>query len=398
MFRSDRVAGWRRVWIVAQREIRERGRTRGFQISTVVVVLLVVAAIVLPSLGGGTTTYHLGLAGTVRTGTVAALHAQASAAHRRIDTTTYATVADGERAVRDRKVDALLVDGSRLEWRRQSDSALTVLVANAMQAVQVREQARRLGISTDQLEQLLVPAALTNRRIGTARTADDETQTVGLVAVGLLFFAISMYGSFVLTGVVQEKSNRVAEVLLARMPAREVLAGKVLGIGALGLAQFALVAATAAITVRAVGDADAPNVPGSVLAWLVVWFVLGYAFYSVVYAALGALTSRLEDAQAASTPVTVLLVSCYFATLFTQDNPDATATTVLSFLPPIAPLTVPLRVALGTAPAWQVLASALVTIAVTWVLVRGAGRVYTGALLRVGGRVAVRDAWRSATA
>ncbi len=397
MWRADRVEGWRRVWVVAHREIRERGGSRGFLISTVIVVLLVVAGIVLPSMvSGGTSSYHLGVAGDVPAGTVEAVSWQAKAVDIQIKTTTYGTVADGERAVRDKQVDALLVDGSRLEWRRASDSELTALVTNAMQAVNIREQSQRLGISAEQLDQLLVPVTVTSRRIGTISTADDETQTVAMIGILLLFSAITIYGSFVLTGVVQEKSNRVAEVLLARMPAREVLAGKVLGIGSLGLGQFALIAVAAAISVRVVG-ADAPNVSGSVLAWLVVWFVVGFAFYSVVYAALGALTSRLEDAQSASAPVTYLFIAFFWATLFVQDYPDGVAATLLSFFPPTAPLTMPMRFALGAAPTWQVIASALLTSAAAFALVRVGGRIYSGALLRVGGRVPLREAWRSAS-
>ena len=217
---------------------------------------------------------------------------QASAADHQLTTTTYATVGEGERAVRDKNVDVLLIDGTRLEWRSTSDSTLTAAIANALQAVHIREQADRLGITADQLRQLLVPMTLTSRTIGAAHTTDEDANTVGFIAVGALFMTISFYAGFVLTGVVQEKSNRVAEVLLARMPAREVLAGKVLGIGAVGLAQFALIAVAAGVTVRVMNHADAPNIPADVLAWTLVWFCLGYFFYSVVYATLGATTSR----------------------------------------------------------------------------------------------------------
>ena len=181
-------------------------------------------------------TYHVGFTGAVPEGTETALAVQAKAVDHKLETTRYATLADGERAVRDKKVDVLLVDGTRLEWRSTSDSTLSAAIANAVQAVHIRQQADQLGISADQLGQLLVPVTLTSRTIGAAHTSDKDANTVGFIAVGALFLAISFYAGFVLTGVVQEKSNRVSEVLLARMPAREVLAGKVLGIGAVGLA------------------------------------------------------------------------------------------------------------------------------------------------------------------
>lgn len=395
MLRAELLDGWRRIWIVALREIRERGGSRSYRISSVASVLLIIAVIALPFASGQTKTYHVGLAGAVPAGTVTALAAQADAADEEIDTRRYGTVAEGEHALRDREVDVLLIDGNRLEWRGDPDSTLTAAIANSVQAIHIREQADRLGISTEEVARLLVPVTLTSRSIGTASNADEDANTVGFVAVGALFMMISFYAGFVLTGVVQEKSNRVAEVLLARMPAREVLAGKVLGIGAVGLAQFGLIAVTAGITVQVTNQADAPNIPGDVLAWTVLWFVLGYLFYSVVYAALGATTSRIEDAQSAIAPVTGLLILSYLAVLYAQDNPDAPATVVLSYFPATAPMVMTYRLALGAVPTWQIISSALLLVLVIWALVRIAGRVYSGALLRVGGRVPLRDVWRS---
>ena len=320
---------------------------------------------------------------------------QTTAADHQLETTTYATVGEGERAVRDKNVDVLLIDGTRLEWRSTSDSTLTAAIANALQAVHIRQQADRLGITADQLGQLLVPMTLTSRTIGAAHTTDEDANTVGFIAVGALFMTISFYAGFVLTGVVQEKSNRVAEVLLARMPAREVLAGKVLGIGAVGLAQFALIAVAAGVTVRVMNHADAPNIPADVLAWTLVWFCLGYFFYSVVYATLGATTSRIEDAQAAIAPITGMMILAYLAVIYTEENPDTSAAVLLSYLPPTAPMVMTYRVALHAAPAWQLISSALLMALVIWALIRAAGRIYSGALLRFGGRVPLRDLWRS---
>ena len=145
---------------------------------------------------------------------------------------------------------------------------------------------------------------------------------------------------------------------------------------------------------RAVDTAEVPRVPASVLAWLVVWFILGYAFYSVVYAGLGALASRVEDASNAAAPVNVLLFAGYFAAFAAMGSPESTMTTVLSFLPPTAPFVMPLRMTLVAVPAWQVFAAAILTAATVWLLLLLAGRVYTGALLRTGARVPLRTAWR----
>ena len=397
MWRAELAEGWRRIWIVALREIRERGGSRAYAISTVLGVLLVVAVILIPSLIRGTKTYHVGLTGAVPASAVAELGAQADAAGHQLETTRYATLDQGERAVRDKKVDVLLVDGSRLEWRTGSDSTLTAVIANALQTAHIRQQASRLGIPVGQLAQLLIPVTLTSRTIGAAHTADKDANTVGFIAVGLLYVAISFYAGFVLTGVVQEKANRVAEVLLARMPAREVLAGKVLGIGAVGLGQFALIAMAAAVTVRLMNHADAPNIPADVLGWTVLWFILGYLFYSVVYAALGATTSRIEDAQSAIAPITGLMLVSYLGVIYAQENPGAAFTVILSYFPPTAPIVMTYRVAVHAAPGWQIITAAVVTALAIWALMRTVGRIYNGALLRFGGRIPLRELLRSRT-
>ncbi len=387
--------GLRRIWIVALREIRERGRTRGFQISTVGAVLAIVAIIVLPSvLSGGTKTYQVGLTGTGTAGTRQVLAAQPTPADVRVRSRSYDSVAAAEQALRDRSIDVLVIDNSTLEWRQRADPTLATLVGNAVRAVRIRERAAELRLSDQQAAALLAPITLAERPLAATSGVGDDALEIGMIAAVLVFVAVSIYGNTVLTGVAQEKSTRVAEVMLARIRPRELLAGKVLGIGTLGLGQFALIAATAGIAARAVDAAQAPEIPTDLLIWLVVWFVLGYAFYSVVYAGFGALASRVEDASSAAAPVSVLMFGCYFAALATLDSPDSTMTTLLSFLPPTAPFVMPLRLTLVSVPTWQVLASALLTAVTVWLLVLLAGRIYSGALLRTGTRVPLRVAWR----
>ena len=387
--------GMQRIRVIAAREFRERGRTRAFQWSTVLAVLAMAALVIVPSVSSDSTkTYRVGLAGVVATGTSEALQAQAKAADHRIRTTTYDSVAAGEQAVRDRKVDLLLVDGRRLAWRIQTDAALGTLVANAVQSVLIRQRAAQQGLSMEDVGQLLAPVALSNDVLGSAAGVDDNARDVALYAVILLFLAVSIYGQMVLTGVVQEKQSRVAEVILSRMPSRELLAGKVLGIGALGFAQFALLVTTAGVSMAAVNRVDTPDIATLTWVWLVIWFVLGYALYSVVYAAFGALASRVEDASSAAAPISIVLFAGYFAALSTLDSPDSTLAIALSYFPATAPMAMPLRLTLTNVPAWQVLGSAVLTGVSVWLLIRLAGRVYSGAVLRTGTKIAIRAAWR----
>src|SRR5436305_123823 len=133
--------------------------------------------------------------------------------------------------------------------------------------------------STDKTRAIDAPVPDANVEIGrvAGRTRDDET--AAFIMTVLLFLTITTYGAMVLSGVVEEKASRVVEVLLARMPARNLLAGKMTGLGLLGLAQITLTAAVALIAATLTDAFDVPAVRGATLAWIVVWFVLGYALY-----------------------------------------------------------------------------------------------------------------------
>jgi ABC-2 type transport system permease protein len=206
-----------------------------------------------------------------------------------------------------------------------------------------------------------------------------------------------LYGNLVPTGVAEEKSSRVVEVLLARMPARNLLAGKVAGIGLLGFAQFTVTALAALVAALAVGSADIPAVSGGVLAWVVAWFVLGYAIYAMAYGALGSLASRTADASSAAVPVSFVLVAAYWASyVVVSSDPDSAGSKLVSLFPATAPFAMPGRIALGAAAWWEPIIATALTVAAIAGLAVLAGRVYTGAVLHSGPTLRLRDAWSAA--
>jgi ABC-2 type transport system permease protein len=202
----------------------------------------------------------------------------------------------------------------------------------------------------------------------------------------------------VLTGVLEEKASRVVEVLLARIPPRALLAGKIAGIGLLGLAQIGVTALAALVAVAAVRSVGVPAVRGPVLAWALIWFVLGYALYATVYGALGSLGSRVEDAQAVAGPVTVVMVLAYFASFATIGQPGSDFARAISYFPLTAPMAMPGRIAMGAAAWWEPVVAAMLTLAATAGLVQLAGRVYTRAILHSGPALSLRDVWRDKAA
>jgi ABC-2 type transport system permease protein len=388
--------GMRQSWLVARREIRERGRSRAFRLSVVLMIVTVAAVLILPVLlqaSGGAK--DVGLTGATPTALAATIQQEAHAAGTSARVHRYASLAAGEQAVRQGHLDVLLADARRLEWKGQADEQLKAIVTGAINLVTMRERATAAGINPGALAALLAPVPVTSVELGhvAGRTPADEYAV--LVMTLVLFFCISLFGAMVLSGVLEEKASRVVEVLLARIPARALLAGKIAGIGLLGLAQIGVTALAALVAVSTVHSIHAPAVRGAVLAWAVVWFVLGYALYATVYGGLGSLGSRAEDAQSVAGPVMIILPVGYFASFAMIAQPASAAAKAISFFPLTAPMAMPGRIAMGATAWWEPVAAAVLTLAATVALVLLAGRVYTNAILHGGPRLSLREAWRS---
>jgi ABC-2 type transport system permease protein len=387
-------------WLVARREIRERARSRGFRISTLLMLVVVVAMVVLPGmLDTSDTTKDVGVTGARSRVFEQTLSSQGDSGGTTIHLRRYDDVATGEQALRDEHVDVLVVDVRRLEWRGKTDARLQGLVIAAIQVATVQQRAAASGLAPGTVAHLLAPVPVESVQIGAApgRSTDDETATI-LMTTALLV-SIIIYGNLVLTGVVEEKSGRVVEVLLARVPAKALLGGKVVGIGLLGFAQLAITALAALAASMVTDSLDLPAVSGGVLAWVLVWFVLGYALYAMVYGALGSLASRTEDAQAAAGPVGyVLLAGCWASFFAISTDPGGLWARLLSLFPATAPLAMPGRIALGATAWWEPLAAVVLTLAAIVGLVSFAGRVYRNAVLHTGAALRLRDAWHGTRA
>jgi ABC-2 type transport system permease protein len=394
------VSGLRQGWLVARRELRERSRSKAFRAGVAITLLVVVAMVAVPAmLDTGAVTRDVGFAGAtpVELPDVVTDHGDAVDLNVRVH--RFDDVAAGEQAVRDEDVDVLVVDAQQLKWRGEADERLRAVVTGAIQLVAMQERADAAGLDPDELLALVAPVPVESEELGLAagRGPDDEA-AVAIMSV-LLLMAIITYGTMVLTGVVEEKASRVVEVLLARMPARNLLAGKVAGIGLLGLGQFVVTALAALVATIVVDSIDLPAVSGGVLAWVVVWFVLGYAIYAMAYGALGSLASRTEDASSVAGPVSYVLLAAYWASYVAVANdPDSGWSQLVSLFPPTAPFAMAGRIALGAAAWWEPLLAAALTLAAIAALVVFAGRVYTGAILRTGPTLKLGEAWHAAKA
>jgi ABC-2 type transport system permease protein len=393
------MSGLRQGWLVALRELRERSRSRGFRAGLAVMLLAVVAAIAVPAiLDTGPGTKDVGLAGAVPAELPGAIAGHGDTVAMTVRVHRFNDVAAGEGAVRQQDIDVLVVDARRLEWRGRADEQLRAVVTGAIQLVAVQERAAAAGVDPDDLLALVSPVPVENVELGVVAGRSPNDEAAAFVMTVLLLMAIITYGNLVLTGVVEEKASRVVEVLLARMPARTLLAGKVAGIGLLGFAQFVVTGLAALVATMVVDAVDVPAVRGGVLAWVVGWFVLGYALYAMVYGALGSLASRTEDAQSVAGPVIYVLLAGYWASfLAVSGDPDSGWSQLLSLFPATAPFAMPARIALGTAAWWEPLVAAALTLAAIGGLTVFAGRVYTSSILHTGPTLSLREAWRRTT-
>jgi ABC-2 type transport system permease protein len=225
----------------------------------------------------------------------------------------------------------------------------------------------------------------------------DQNAAIAFVGVLLLYGQLFGYGIWVASGVIEEKASRVVEMLLSAIRARQLLLGKIVGIGVLGLAQLVFIASFAiglAIVTGAIKDVGATAL--GAVGLVIAWFILGFAFYATLFAAAGSLVTRMEELQNVIVPINLTILVSFFISIGALQDPNGRLQVIASLLPTSSALAMPVRIVLGAAPAWQIALSLTLLIGSTILLVPLAARLYSGAVLRTRGRVKIREAWRSA--
>ena len=391
--------GWRRAWLVARREWNQRVRTTAFRLSTLISIVLVLAIILVPDALSGDASRErtVGLAGETSAQLPALLRTSGEQLDLSVTTRAFADERAGLAALRSEDVSALLVDQRVLTWKAEIDEPLNAVVTSSVGALERARAIDELGIPPQQARELLGPPELASRSLEPATQEQTEREELAVIALLVLFMAIAFYGGFLLVGVVEEKSSRVVEVLLSRLRPAELLAGKILGIGMVGLAQLTLVAGAALVALQFAENPSATTTP-STIAWVVFWFVMGYGFYAVLYATAGSLVSRQEEAQGIQFPISAALIVTYFAAMEAARSPDGVVTLIGSLFPPTAPMVMIARMAQGQVPWWQIALSVSLLVITIYGMVQLAGRIYAGAVLRFGGRLRLREAWHGAEA
>ncbi len=382
----------RAVWAVARRELAERSRSRVMRISVVLLLVFSIGgAVAAARLSSGTPTDDIALVGADSAALRPVIELQAREMGRRARVRETESARNAAGWLRDGTIDVALINGRRILVKADRSQPAVRVVRNATNAQALFQRFRDVGLTPAQ-----ALAALAPRRLPVAAlepSARNSDRNRGLIVIGLLglFVVLIFYGQSVAQGVTEEKSSRVVELLLTTVTPRRLLAGKVLGIGLLGLAQLLLAGAAALIAGKLAGGAGLPAAAPKAIALVLLWFILGYAFYSVAFAAVGALVSRQEDLSTAIVPVTIVMTGAfYLALIVTNGDPNGTLAQIAVFVPPFAPMVVPARMVLGDMGTAGLILSVAVDLLATAGLIALAASIYERAILRIGAPVSLR--------
>jgi len=384
------------IGLVAWREVRERVKGRVFRVGTIIVLLAVAAAVVIPTLNKGQEAHeHIGIVGSLAVPQRATIAAIGTAIGTRVTMLEETSLSRAESGLRAGRLDLVVVDARRLLVDApiaSTDTSSTALLARAVSSsLSLEDGLEAAGIPPGQAARLANPAPLP---IGSLQPAHHKSTAKTTVLYGLIltYVLLSQYGTWLIMGIVEEKSSRVIEVLLSTLRPGQLLFGKVLGIGIVAFLQSALIVATAIGLGAAVGsDLLHGSAPLDVLA-ILVWVVLGYAFYCWVYAAGGSLADRQAQVQSLAFPLQLPILFGYIVSLTSLGQGSAsTLVKVLAWLPPTAPFAMPTLLALGQATWWEFGLSVLVMIGGIVLVARVASFIYYRSILRTGGRVRLRQ-------
>ncbi len=408
----------RAIWVIAAREIAVKLRDKAFIGSTVFMLLLVTAATVIPILlqqqtpsirvavqGDGAAQVvdlaaRLGQdaqdSGTALPpalavfgiGGLPAADLSSVEVEPEGDATTLVLDGDVDAAVVGSDVADLTVYGAE-----GVPDELDVLLRAASSQLQVQSAADAAGLSAAQVAELTSPVMPTVELLEASPTGAVPPQLLVLLFAFLFYLSVLTFGMSIAQSVVEEKQSRVIELLVAAVPVRWLLAGKVLGNTVMALGQIVVILGAGLLGSMAAGQGELVRQVLAPSGWFITFFLLGFVMLACLWAVAGSLASRIEDLQATTVVMQVLVIVPFFAALFAID--PGPMQRVLSYVPFTAPLLMPARVVLGNAAPWEPVVAALVVLGTGVVFVLVGARMYEGSLLHTSARLKAAQAWRA---
>lgn len=350
--------------LVAEREVVTTARTRSFQISTAILLLAVLASILVSGFVAGR------------------------------DSTTTVAVADGLEQVEAGGVPLSAVEGLELVPLEGRDPA-DVLAEEDVSAVVVGDTTHPTGvriIAETDAPVMLVALFTVEPQVELLDPPQVDDGARYLVSFGFGFvFLLSAtgFGSMIAQNTVQEKQSRIVEILLATVPPRALLGGKIIGNSVLAVGQTAALAAVAVLGLALTGQSELLSALGAPVVWFVGFFVVGFVLLAGIFAASASLVSRQEDVGAVMGPAMMLTMTPYFLVILLNDNPVAMM--IMSYVPFSAPVAMPTRLFLGEATWWEPLVALVLLVAAAAVVIAIGAKIYERSLLRVGPRARLRE-------
>jgi ABC-2 type transport system permease protein len=272
--------------------------------------------------------------------------------------------------------------------------------------VGLRLEKSNLGLDRKTLDGIMKPIDMGTFQV----SAGGESKKKGFLQtylgtfafVMVLYMSLLLYGIAVMRGVIEEKSSRVMEVLLGSLTPDQLMTGKILGIGLVGLTQMAIYVLTAGVLrgyfAAQQGAAEWTSAldafsPAKMM-WFVLFYILGYFTYTALFAAIGAVCNTEQEAQNLTTPVTMCLVIPMMLAFFFVNNPDSTPAVVLSLIPIFTPMIMYMRISVLTPPLWQIGLSILLMLAMIWLIFKGVAKIFRIGVLMYGKRPTIPEILR----
>lgn len=416
------MSGLGRLATVVRREYVERVRSRSFLISTVLGPALMAGFLVVPTLvmarqrGKPLRVAVLDAQGTLRAAVEASLARRQAAGGERFDVRSPPAAAGHDprqacrAAVLSGELDGYVylppdaVERSAAEYhgRNVSNMMDIGLLDTAVEEALIGRRLADQGLRPDAVRSVTRKLDLKTVRLSASGEREDRGGSffLSMVLMTMLYTALTMWGAAVMNGVIEEKTSRVVELVVSSVPPWTFFAGKLLGVGAAGLTQFAIWGASLAVfsawaaTAATASGTQMPEVSALLVVSFVTCFVVGYFLYGALYAAVGAAVNAQQEAQSLAFLVMAPMLTAFLFFPAVLGSPDSTLSTALSLVPFFAPLLMFLRVAAGPPPAWQLvlcLALCLATVVlVTWV----ASRIYRVGILMYGKRATLPEMLR----
>ncbi|MFP5233134.1 MAG: ABC transporter permease [Acidobacteriota bacterium] len=387
------------IWLIARREYVERIRTKGFLIAT----------ILIPTLMGGGMFGAAELAAKSKTAAhIAVLASQPQPAqdlsyeleHGKDSTMTVEILplstshAALDQKMKDKQLDGYLVIKPATEPsqrpafdftpRSTADIATTTAIQEALHRVLIREYLAEKGLSASQTDALMAPVTLNVLGRNGERGDSKSAFLVAYVLFFLMYMVVLLYGMNVARSIIEEKTSRVFEVLLATIQPDELLAGKILGVGAVGLTQVGIWMIAFGLLAAQMGATSGVQISSAQVIYFVVYFGLGYALYSAVAASLGAMTNSEQELQQLNM---FMMLPLFFSLLMLAPvvtNPNSVVSRIVSQIPFCAPLLMDLRVSISMPQPWEIALSIGLILAAIYAVLWFSSRIYRVGILMYG--------------